>query len=141
MASANLDLVRSISAAWERRDFSSTEWAHPEIEYVIADGPEPGHHTGLVEMAAFWRDFLSSWEDVATEVEEYRELDGERVLVLHRFSARGKTSGLGLGQVRSNAAGLFHVRRGKVTRVVLYWDREHAFADLGLAPEANSPGW
>jgi transposase InsO family protein len=35
----------------------------------------------LVEMAAFWRDFLSSWEDVATEVEEYRELDGERVLV------------------------------------------------------------
>jgi len=60
MASANLDLVRSISVAWERRDFSSTEWAHPEIEYVIADGPEPGHHTGLVEMAAFWRDFLSS---------------------------------------------------------------------------------
>ena len=75
MAPANLDFVRSISAAWERRDFSSTDWAHPEIEYVVADGPKPGHHTGLVEMAAFWRDFLSSWEDVATEVEEYRELE------------------------------------------------------------------
>ena len=140
MAPANLDFVRSISAAWERRDFSSTDWAHPEIEYVVADGPKPGHHTGLVEMAAFWRDFLSSWEDVATEVEEYRELDDERVRVLHRISARGKTSGPGLGQMRSNAAGLFHVRDGKVSRVVLYWEREHAFADLGLAPEGGAAG-
>lgn len=42
MASANVELVRSIYAAWEHGDFSSTEWACPEIEFVVADGLHPG---------------------------------------------------------------------------------------------------
>jgi hypothetical protein len=36
MASANVDLARSLYAAWEHGDYSSTEWAHTEIEYVTA---------------------------------------------------------------------------------------------------------
>ena len=132
MSRESLDLVRSIFAAWERGDFSSAEWAHPEIEYVIADGPVPGSYKGLAEMAAGWREFLSAWEDFRAEgVDEYRELDSERVLALQRFSVRGKASGLDLRRVRG--ANLFHVRRAKVTRLVLYWDRERALADLGLS--------
>jgi ketosteroid isomerase-like protein len=137
--SANLGLVRSITGAWERGDYSSVQWAHPEIEFVIADGPAPGRWTGLGGLAEGDRTILDAWEELRTEAEGYRELDGERVLVLIHLSGRGKASGLELGQVQPNAAGIFHLRDGKVTKLALYWDRERALADLGLAPEDRSP--
>jgi ketosteroid isomerase-like protein len=136
--SSNLDLVRSIHEAWERGDFTSADWADPEIEYVHADGPSPGAWTGLTGMAQGWRELANVWEEFRSVAEEYRELDDERVLVFVNFSARGKTSGLEFGQIRGRAAGLFHVRGGRVTRMVHYWDRDRAFADLGLTPEAGS---
>src|SRR2546426_449290 len=73
MASANLDLVRSIVADWERGDFSTVEWADPGIEYVIADGPTPGRWSGLTGMMEGSRTFLSAWEDWRAKPEEYRE--------------------------------------------------------------------
>ncbi len=139
MASANLDLVRSIFAAWERGDISSAEWAHPDIEFVVADGPVPGSVTGLAGMAQAMRDFLNVWEEWSVEADDYRELDSERVLVLQHYSARGKASGLEVGQTSANGANLFHVRGGKVTRLVCFFDRQRALAELGLAPETSSP--
>jgi ketosteroid isomerase-like protein len=140
MASANLDLVRSIYAAWERGDFNSAEWAHPEIEFVGADGPEPGSWTGVAGMMEAWRGVLSAWEGLRAEAKEYRELDTERVLVLTRNTGRGKTSGLELGAMRTHGANVFHLRDGKVTKLVVYWDSERALADLCLAPDTGSPG-
>jgi ketosteroid isomerase-like protein len=136
--SANLDLVRSIYAAWEHGDWSSTDWAHPEIEYEIADGPSPGSSTGVAGMTEGWRTLASAWKDVRTEAQEYRELDDERVLVLVRRSGSGKTSGLDLAQMQTKGAHLLQMRGGKVTRIVVYLDRERALANLGLAPEACS---
>jgi ketosteroid isomerase-like protein len=136
--SANLDLVRSIYAPWERGDFSSAEWAHAEIEWVVADGPAPGSWKGLAGMAEAMRDFFGAWEEWRGEAGEYRELDGERVLVLVRYGGRGKLSGLEVGQMRAEGASLFHCRDGKVTRFVAYLDRDHALAELGLAPEGGS---
>jgi ketosteroid isomerase-like protein len=132
MSQENVEIVRSIYAAWERGDWSPIEWAHPEIQWVSADGPSPGTWTGLAGMAEGWREWLSAWEEFTIEVDEYRELDDQRVLVLNHVSGRGKTSGLDLGQMGTKGAALFHVREGKVTRFVFYWDRERALADLDL---------
>jgi ketosteroid isomerase-like protein len=133
----NLDLVRSIYADWERGDFSRTDWAEPEIEFVVIGGPSPVSARGLRGMAAFAHDVLSLYEDYRNEAQEYRELDAERVLVLDHLSGRGKTSGVELEGFRAGAH-LFHVRDGQVTRCAFYFDRDRAFADLGLAPEGDS---
>lgn len=138
MGSANLDLVRSICADWERGRYGSVEWAHPEIELVIEDLPTSGSWKGGAAAMEAWRQFLDAWERHQIEVEEYRELDGERVLVHGSFRARGKASGVDLEQLRPTGATLFHVRDGQVIKLVVYFDREHALADLGLAPEARS---
>ena len=130
--SENLDLVRSIVASWQRGDYSAADWAHPEIEYVFADGPSPGSWTGLAGMAGAVREWASAWGDFRLEGEEYRELDGERVLVLGNVTTRGKRSGLEIGQLQAQGAHLFHIRHNKVRRLVVYWDRNRALADLGL---------
>jgi ketosteroid isomerase-like protein len=138
MASTNLELVRSIWAAWGQGDYSSVEWADPEIEFVIADGPSPGSWTGLAGMAEGWRDFLSAWEDYRAEADEFHELDDERILVLFHRSGRGKTSGLEVGELRAEGTSLFHLRDGKVTRQVHYFDRGRGLADLGLGSAIRS---
>ncbi len=89
-------------------------------------------------MAEAWRSSLRSWEEYRVKAQEFRELDDERVLVLHQMSGRGKASGLGLAQTRTGTASLFHARGGKVTRLVLYYNSDRALADLGLAPDAGS---
>jgi ketosteroid isomerase-like protein len=130
MAPAHLDLVRSIYAAWERGDFSSAEWAHPEIEFAFADGPEPGRWKGLAEMAERYGDWLRAWKDFRAEPEEYIVVDSERILVLVHNSGRGRTSGVELEQ--RSVANFFEIQAGRVTRLVLFWDRERAFADAGI---------
>ena len=76
---------------------------------------------------------MSAWVDLRIEVDEYRELDDERVLVLARKHGRGKQSGLEIDEMHAKGATVCHVRGGKVTRMVLCYERENAFADLGLS--------
>ena len=131
-SSPKLELVKSIANAWQRGDYSCVEWADAEIEFVIADGPEPGRWTGRAGLAPSLMDFRDAWEEYRSEAEEYRELD-DGVLVLTYASGRGRTSGVEIAGQRAN---LFRVRDGKVKSLVVYWDRERALADVGLSPQA-----
>jgi ketosteroid isomerase-like protein len=136
MSQENMNLVRLITVDWERGDYSRTDWAHPEIEYVIADGPSPGTWTGLAGMTQGWGDFLRAWErEYRCVVEGYRELDDERVLVLQHFGGRGKASGVEITEMTANAATLIEICDGKVTKLVVYFDRKRALAELNLSEQ------
>lgn len=134
--SSNLNLVRSIYAAWQQGDFGRAEWADPEIEFVFADGPEPGRWTGREEMSARYGDWLRGWKDFRAEPEEFVVIDDQRILVLVHNTGRGRTSGLELEE--RSVANFFEIHANMVTRLVLYWDRDHAFADLGVARDADA---
>jgi ketosteroid isomerase-like protein len=133
--SANLDLVRSIYADWERGEFNPRpKWADPGIEFEVPDGPEPSTRTGQASSPGI-EAFLNLWEELRFEAEEYRELGDGSVFVRSRMTGRGKGSGVEVDQRR---ASLFQVDEGRVTRLALYWDRDRAFADLGLTAEGEA---
>jgi ketosteroid isomerase-like protein len=130
--SENLDLVRSIYAAKQRGDNNPTKWAHPDIELVFADGPRPRTWTGVAGLTEGWQDYVAAFEGYYSEPVELRELDDERVLVFDQVRGRGKTSGVDLAQISPKGADLFHIRDGKVVKVIVYFNRDRAVADLGL---------
>ena len=127
--SANLDLVRSIHADWERGDYRSVEWAHPDIEYVMVEGTHAGKWTGTAAMAEVWREWLGAWGRFKSEAEAFRELSDGSVVVLVRGHGGSKTSTL---EVVDRSANVFDIRGGRVTRLTIYNSRDRALADLGL---------
>jgi hypothetical protein len=84
-------------------------------------------------MSAAWREFLSTWEQFEAEAQAFREIDGQRVLVLAHNTGRGKLSGVEVRSISMREANVFDIREDKVVRLVNYWDRERALADLGLS--------
>jgi ketosteroid isomerase-like protein len=89
-------------------------------------------------MGESWLIRLRAFDDFRFVAEEFREIGGERVLPLFKGSGRARMSGLALDQF-AGGAHVFYLRDSKVTRLVSYWDRDRAFADLGLAPEGEAP--
>jgi len=135
--SENLDLVRSIYTDWERGDFTRTDWADAELEMTRPDALTAGSLKGLTSTSESWREWLESWESYRAHAEHYRVLDYERVLVLRQMSGRGRRSGV---YVETETVNVFHVRDGKVVKLVMYSDRQRAFADLGLQePKGGRP--
>jgi hypothetical protein len=131
--SENLDLVRSIYADWERGDFrQAAHWADPDIELVLADGPDPGVWSGLAGMVDGFRPILNEVEDFRIRIEECREIDDERVLVFNLPGGRGRASQIDLAQMRIGSTYLFHIGVQGVTKLTVYWNRADALADLGL---------
>src|SRR5436309_15270654 len=109
--SENLDLVRSIYADWERGDFRSADWAHPEIVFE-STAFDAARAKVVAEMAQRWREWMSAWDEYRSEADEFRELDDERVLVLMQHGGRGKASGVGIEGIKTpGSQGVRYTRR------------------------------
>ena len=128
MSEHDVEIVKGIYAEWERGDFSSNDWAHPEIEYSI---PEPSGktHRGIAEMESAWINWAREWEDLSIRLTEIRDL-GDEVLSVHTFHGKGRSSGVPVDELPG--AGIWTFRDGKVLRYRGYTEVETAFADAGI---------
>jgi ketosteroid isomerase-like protein len=125
-----LETLRGGVEAFNRRDFDTflAVWARDAV-WVGVQGMKEG-----------FLDWVRVWRDWTVTAEDYRELDAERVLVLYRDSGRTKESGPEGARVENKGASLFQLRDQLVTRIIQYYYRDRAFADLGLAlEEPNDP--
>jgi hypothetical protein len=103
------------------------------VAVIHIDGRLEGSTGALGRLGHGVREFLSEWEDFRLVADSYHELDAERVLVLDHRTGRSRASGLSLETIRTDGARVFYVCDGTVRRLVVYFNREHALADLGLA--------
>jgi ketosteroid isomerase-like protein len=75
----------------------------------------------------------SSWRGGTDHafVDDCFELNDGRILVLASHRGSGKRSGIELAASQTQTAHVFSLRDGRVARLVIYFDRDDAFADLG----------
>jgi ketosteroid isomerase-like protein len=127
----NIELLRTLYEHWERGDFAATaEFFDSEVEFTRT-GSEltAGEWRGFDEMRATFAEYMQAWEDLQSKAERFIDLGDDRVLVLERQTARGKTSGV---VVENELGWLFTLRDGKIVRLEGYWHRAEAMRAAGL---------
>lgn len=114
MGEANVEIVRTVYAAWNREEFPGPSGLlDPDIEYVNPpDAVEPGTRCGLEAFEHAITKTLEGWETWRMEVEDL-ESHGDDVAVVLSYRARGRTSGL---DVEGRESALWTVRDGRVIR-------------------------
>jgi ketosteroid isomerase-like protein len=128
MSEANVEVVKRIFEAWGRGDFSSVEWADPEIEFSIP-GPDPYVHRGVEAAGRAWAEFLDAFEDLSIVGEEFHDA-GDKVIVEQTFRGKGKGSGIPIDDIPG--AAVLTLRDGKVIRFQGYVTLAEALASAGL---------
>jgi ketosteroid isomerase-like protein len=130
VSSANLELSRRGLEAFNQRDVEGVlATLDPDVELIplraVLEGRRYSGHEGF---RTYLADVDEDWDEFTVEPDEFRELDGERVLTLGRIHARGRGSGV---EVDYPAAWISEIRAGKVVRLQFYSDEAHALAATG----------
>ena len=117
-------LVQSIYAAWDKRE-SARAYIADDVEYVNPPyAVEPGSRRGRKSFAIV-RD---TYEDFSLEVERYVD-GGDDVVVLARYTASGRGSGVPVG---GEHVYVWTVRGGQAVRFRWFQSHAEAFEAVGL---------
>ena len=130
MSQENVDFVRSIYAASERGDFSSVEWAHPEIRIDMSRQVfNPATYQGHAGLHNMHRQAREVWDEFRIIPERFIDA-GDHVVVMDFVSGRGRGSGV---EVKTRSATVWTVREGRIILMAVYYDPQDALKAVGLA--------
>ncbi|HTP28395.1 MAG TPA: nuclear transport factor 2 family protein [Anaeromyxobacteraceae bacterium] len=131
MSQQNVDLVRSLYAAWNRRDID--EWLSflaPDIVFrPVPTFTDSQERRGLDAMRRWMVEWFEVWaDDHSTQPESIRGY-GDAVIALLRFTGQARASGV---EVAGGIFEVFRFRDGKIASVEDFTDRTEALNAAGL---------
>jgi ketosteroid isomerase-like protein len=135
MSQENVEVVRRLTEALNARDLDRyyVEFFDPEVEWrTSVEDPDAAIHRGLQAYKRYVEQWIESFDGLRADVEEYIDVDGDRVLTWSRFTGLGRTSG---APADWYLAIIFTIRDGKVVRGEEYFDRAEALEAAGLAEQ------
>jgi ketosteroid isomerase-like protein len=125
VAQENVDLIRRIYDTWDR-DESAREFLSEDVEYVNPTyAVEPGTRRGR----ASFRVVRETYEDFKIHIERFIDAGGDQVLVLARYTASGRGSGVPL---EGEHGYLWTVHDGVAVRFEWYSSHREALDAAGL---------
>jgi ketosteroid isomerase-like protein len=129
MSEQNVELVRRIYDAWDR-EASAREFIAEDVEYVNPSyAVEPGTRRGRKSFSVV-RD---TYEDFSIRVERFLDAGAEDVVVLARYTASGRGSGVPL---EGEHGYIWTVRDGQAVRFRWFQSHREALAAAGISKSA-----
>jgi ketosteroid isomerase-like protein len=127
----NEQLIRQGYDAWNQGDWTRMEaLLAPDFEVDATDRVlNPDHYEGIEGFRRLAGEMAEVWDSWEIEPLEFVE-NGDLVFVAHTVRARGKGSGIEVGQIYLS---VWTLRNGKGARLALYVDRERALSAAGVS--------
>ncbi len=133
MSQENVEIVKRAWEGWIGGDLDAVfEVFDPAIEWdttTFEGWPDPDVYRGHEGVRRFFDEWLATWERYEAGVEEYVDVDDDRVLVLCWQRGFGVDSNV---PVRMDWAQICMLKRGIVYRIEAYSDRRDALEAVGL---------
>jgi steroid delta-isomerase-like uncharacterized protein len=134
MSQENVEIVLQAMDAWNREDIEALiPLSGPDVEFVsIFAGMEGRTYRGYDGLRRYFADMKDAWAEFHRDIEDVTDAGNNQVLVCFHLHGTARASGV---PVDERVTTVFHLRRGRLHRMVVYRDREEALEAAGLSEQ------
>jgi ketosteroid isomerase-like protein len=134
MSQENIEIPRRIMDAYNRGDIASfLEHLDPDVEWIpILATLEGRVYRGRAGVRRWLEELARDWEYFEPLYERFYDL-GDVVLILGRWRARGRVSGVELEN--QPGAWVYEIKDGKAVRMRTFTNRDEALEAVGMSKQ------